>query len=238
MQEVKKFRLREEADQILVTLAPTKSSSISNQKGQKTTTERLEKRLCHAIVAGYYMNAAMQCANDSVYKCLPLPMISSQPNSELRLVYISPQSAFAYSTPSEYVIYQELVFQTKLYMRNVSYVSAKRLLGYMNRWKPVPPMQLSGITPTTTTEKDKIAVKRGREEEEPVIAARMEEKTAGQKKIEKEEDMMLMKRVKTEEETKNPTASTPMPTAAPTSSNQMSAIEQAKLRYLMRKQGK
>lgn len=163
------------------------------------------------------MNAAMQCTNDSVYKCLTLPSSSSKTaNPDLRLVYISPQSAFAYTTPSEYVIYQELVFNNKLYMRNISYVNKKRLFSFINDWKPVSPLQLSGIQ-VTKPESAKVpsaGVKRDREE----VAV----------KVSSDEEQAA-KRGKTE------SVSTPSGNSNENSSAQLSAVEQAKLRYLMRK---
>jgi hypothetical protein len=187
----------------------------------------LEKRLSHAITAGYYMNAAMQCSNDSVYKCLSLPMINKDNNKptshDLRLVYISPQSSFAVITPSEYVIYQELVFNNKLYMRNVSYVSKKRLFSFINEWKPVSPLQLNGIVvvPSTTST---VNIKRERE-------------NSGK-------DDSTNKKVKSEEKEETTSLSFPVPTTTTTTTTTVSAensgnrqkeIEQAKLRYLMRK---
>jgi hypothetical protein len=207
---------------------PHKKADNKDKEKEKEKEVCLEKRLSHAIAAGYFMNAAMQCSNDSVYKCLSLPMInkdSNKPTShDLRLVYISPQSSFAVITPSEYVIYQELVFNNKLFMRNVSYVSKKRLFSFINEWKPVSPLQLNGIVVSTTTGTSNSTVNIKRERE------------SGGK------DDSTNKKMKSEEKEESESLSFPAPTtttvttvSAENSGNRQKEIEQAKLRYLMRK---
>lgn len=96
----------------------------------------LEKRICNAVTAGFYMNAAVRCSNESVYKCIG-------DGDELQLVHLSPQSAFSFVDPPEYIIYQELMHSTKLYMRTAGRVSKSVLKMHQRSWNKVPPEQLS-----------------------------------------------------------------------------------------------
>jgi len=57
----------------LVSDSQTKRLEKSLQKnGAIRHTASLDRRIADALTAGYFMNAAMQCANDSIYKLLPL----------------------------------------------------------------------------------------------------------------------------------------------------------------------
>jgi hypothetical protein len=165
------------------------------------------------------MNSAMQCTNDSVYKCLSLPSLSSSSNTsssrDIQLVYISPQSSFSYVSPAEYVIYQELVFQNKLYMKNVSYVSKKRLFAFFNEFKPVSSLQLNGVI------------------SQPVSSSSLKESSVGAKRDRPNDsdslDTTSDKRLKSDE--------VEVISSSLQNEKTLSAVEQAKLRYLARKKG-
>jgi hypothetical protein len=198
-QETKKFRL---SDFIIPSKKDVEPEELKNVA--------VEKRLCHAITAGYFMNSAMQCTSDSVYKCLSLPSLSSNASSrDIQLVYISQQSAFHYISSPEYVLYQELVFQNKLFMKNVSYVSKKRLFAFINEFKPVSALQLNGVIsqPSSSSTEPSQARKRDRQGDL---------------------DLSSDKRSK---------SNIPEVISPAQNEKTLSAVEQAKLRYLARKKG-
>jgi hypothetical protein len=223
-EEIGRFRLHEFTTQYL----PSSSSNTSSSSAKDSKPLSLDKRLCHAITSGYFMNAAMQCSNDSVYKCMSLPVVNKSSGTDIRLVYISPQSAYSNTTPPEYVVYQELVFNNKLYMRNVCYVSKKRLFGFINEFKPVSSLQLNGIDPVPVTKGKDIGSK-------DVGSNEMKRKKEGS-----EDDSNALKKAKLDStsnsEQQQPQQVQPPPPPSSSSSNaRQLEIEQAKLRYLQRK---
>lgn len=148
----------------------------------------VDKRLCDALTAGFFMNAAVRCSNESVYKTLPLlPPKEHQEHKDAlastRLVHIHPQSAFSLTSPPEYVIYQELVHSAKLYIRQVGRTNPKCLAKHQQHWRYVKPNALRGIAtsaahpaPGGKTEQQEGGRKRPREEDskcagEPALAA-------------------------------------------------------------------
>ena len=122
----------------------------------------MEQRVSSALTYGFFVNAAVQCANESVYKCLLPPSISQQPSnsrssatsgsssssgssSAARMVHIHPSSALAYTKPPEYVVYQELLSSNRLYIKQVAKADRKLLLRLQAEWKLLPDVaQLSG----------------------------------------------------------------------------------------------
>ena len=120
--------------------------------------------MCMAITAGYYMNAAIRCANESVYKCLSMQQLGDMASGSdgqgsdrignsyvaaaaagsIRMVHIHPSSSFAYTKPPEYVVYKALVYSSKLYMQEICRASGKDLMYYRRQWQHVDPSALSG----------------------------------------------------------------------------------------------
>jgi hypothetical protein len=189
----------------------------------------LEKRMSHAITAGYFMNAATRCVNDSVYKCVPLidqktkKTQAGTTNVDVRLVHMHPQSTYAVLKPSEFVIFQELVNSTKLFIKNVAKVSGKVLEQHQHAWHFVDPRFLNGedAAPTSSSNsgKDRERSQIGLENEPSHKRSKVEEIANGSNKTKSSG-------IGSSDESK------------PIDSKALSAVEQAKLRYLNRKGSK
>lgn len=187
----------------------------------------LAKCLAHAIASGYYMNAAMKCVNESVYKLLPLPIANTTTVADIQLVHIHPQSAFAHLTPSEHLVYQDILQNQKLFIRHVSKVSEKMLQEYRTAYHALDPHYLS---------QDDELIARAKEKEQQAIEAAkqvVQEEEARKKRLRDllEEEALegqatteeaAIKRSKLEHQSNN-------------NGGKLSAVEQAKLRYLSRK---
>jgi hypothetical protein len=130
----------------------------SSSKGGKRLS--LEQRISNAITAGFFMNAAVRCANESIYKSLPL----GAEEGDVRMVYIHPNSVFVYTKPPEYVVYQDLVHSAKLYMSQVVKADWKCLQAHQAAWRYVHPYQLTGRPLAAEDDPQKAQVGEGSEE--------------------------------------------------------------------------
>ncbi len=191
--------------------------------GEKKDKEAsLDRRISYAILAGYFMNAATRCVNDSVYKLLPLidaktkKNSSGSTNTEVRLVHMHPQSIFAVLKPSEFVVYQELVSSTKLFIKNVARVSGKVLEQHQQAWHYVDPRLLNGEEVDATSSSARKESNDGRDD---LDADHASKRPRG-------------------EDSNAEGGSSAQPPSGSTTNKALSAVEQAKLRYLNRKSGK
>lgn len=201
---------------------------IPGSDSKKDREVSLQKRMSYAIAAGYFMNAATRCVNDSVYKCLPLidgktkKTTSGTTSPDVRLVHMHPQSVYATLKPSEFVIFQELVNSTKLYIKNVAKVSGKVLEQHQKAWHFVDPRLLNGEEATTSLSSSTVA-----------------DRDRRQRQNDDREDDPVSKRTKVEENTNHTNhPKSGNHSESSTDKKTLSAVEQAKLRYLSRKGGK
>ena len=129
-------------------------SSHNNSHNSRTisTEERpLEKRICTAITAGFYMNSAVLCAHGSVFKYLSLLDQERQRNRQealdVRMVHIHPTSSLSNEgsdCPHSTVVYQALAHGNKLYMKQVGRADSKLLRQLQRDWVYVDPYVLCG----------------------------------------------------------------------------------------------
>lgn len=198
---------------------PAQSSSSTDLRDIKPHSS-LAKCLSHAIAAGYFMNTAMKCVNESVYKLLPLPTSTTKQAEDIQLVHILPQSAFAYVKPSDYLVYQDVLQNQKLFIRNVTKVSEKIIQQYRSAWQYVDPHILSQDDDLIALAKEKEEEARQRAEEDVKRKKRLREELSAL-----EASTITLKNEEEEERSKRLKAST----------ETLSAVEQARLRYLSRK---
>ncbi|KAJ1437261.1 hypothetical protein B484DRAFT_477434 [Ochromonadaceae sp. CCMP2298] len=114
---------------------------------QKTHKHSLESRISTTFTSGFFMNSATRC-NDSVFKYLTLSDIERSYRGEgaldVRMVAIHPTSAFADVRCPEFVIFQEMVHSSKLYIRVVGRADSKLLQRLQRGWRWVSPYVLCG----------------------------------------------------------------------------------------------
>ena len=186
------------------------SYTHTDSTGKKAGRLGLEQRISNAITAGYFMNAAVRCANESIYKSLPL----GNKEGDVRMVYVHPNSVFVYTKPPEYVVYQDLVHSSKLFMSQIVKADWRCLQFHQIKWKFVHPQQLSGR---------KLVAE---------IEATDEKEVAKEDKLESKPESGKLKRSREaldEETSKAPSSSKDDAEA------NASAVEQARLRFLARK---
>jgi ATP-dependent RNA helicase DHX8/PRP22 len=135
------------------------------------TTRRMEF-ISRAVAAGLFANAARLCANEKVYRSMPLAVVSlndpitdsntpsvgsnnhrSQPpdklvaGAEIMLIHLHQSSALtSVSRLPEYVVYQELVLGGRVTMRHVGRMSPYILRDFRTAWHPIHPLALTGRT--------------------------------------------------------------------------------------------
>lgn len=123
--------------------------------------------VCHSIASGLFMNVARRCGTENIYKSIPLrfPTLTNTPQkSESMMLHAHPNSVLGQSSsttgtksalvPSsrspdnvqgtDYVVFQDLVFGGKMYMRNVQAVSSDSLRELRSGWTTTHPLCLSG----------------------------------------------------------------------------------------------
>lgn len=189
--------------------------SNGNSADKKAARLGLEQRISNAITAGYFMNAAVRCANESIYKSLPL----GNKEGDVRMVYVHPNSVFVYTKPPEYVVYQDLVHSSKLYMSQIIKADWRCLQFHQLRWNFVHPQQLSGRKLVAEIDAGDELVGAGDE--------------AVKEDNNREVEPGKLKRGRDEEE-----LSRKAPCSSKDSDANASAVEQARLRFLARKQQK
>lgn len=146
-------------------------NTSNNSKHSKSTKNGsnnlhlLDRRISTAITSAFFMNAAIQCSNQSVFKTVPLS--SDDRNNKItttstaatttstttttvmdsvRMVHIHPTSAYATMTCPEHVLFQDLMHSSnsKLYMKQVVKADKKYLKQLQQNWKYVSPYTLCG----------------------------------------------------------------------------------------------
>lgn len=122
----------------------------------KTDSDRaedrpLEKRICRAVTAGFYMNSATLCAHGNVFKYLSLLDLERQRNRQealdVRMVHIHPTSSLAIEgsdCPHTTLVYQALAHGNKLYMKQICRADSKFLKQLQRAWLYVDPYVLCG----------------------------------------------------------------------------------------------
>jgi hypothetical protein len=136
-----------------------KNNSISNNQSlnqdrgsdQKDESRPLEKRICRAVTAGYFMNSAVLCAHGNVFKYMSLLDLERQRNRQealdVRMVHIHPTSSLAIEgadCPHTTLVYQALAHGNKLYMKQVCRADSKGLKQLQREWVYVDPYVLCG----------------------------------------------------------------------------------------------
>jgi hypothetical protein len=136
-----------------------KNNSTSNNQSrnqdrgsdQKDEKRPLEKRICRAVTAGYFMNSAVLCAHGNVFKYMSLLGLERQRNRQealdVRMVHIHPTSSLAIEgadCPHTTLVYQALAHGNKLYMKQVCRADSKGLKQLQREWVYVDPYVLCG----------------------------------------------------------------------------------------------
>jgi hypothetical protein len=101
------------------------------------------------------MNSAVKCANDNVFKFLPLDKQHADRDG-VHMLHLHPSSALVGMRPPEYLVFQDLVHSSKVFMKHTVRVDRKVLEAFQSRWVHVTASQLSGRvsledTPTART---------------------------------------------------------------------------------------
>jgi hypothetical protein len=118
---------------------------------EKDESRPLEKRICRAVTAGYFMNSAVLCAHGNVFKYMSLLDLERQRNRQealdVRMVHIHPTSSLAIEgadCPHTTLVYQALAHGNKLYMKQVCRADSKGLKQLQREWIYVDPYVLCG----------------------------------------------------------------------------------------------
>lgn len=111
---------------------------------KELSTAKDTESICRALTAGFFNNAGTRCGAEAttVYK----HMEGLMPNEELKLVYVHPSSVLATTTAGkapQCVIYHELVYTARPFMRHVLGVERAWLLECRARIGKVSLAQLS-----------------------------------------------------------------------------------------------
>lgn len=121
------------------------------QDSRNDTDRSLEKRICTAITAGYFMNSAVLCAHGNVFKYLSLLDLERQRHKQdaidVRMVHIHPTSSLSVDgaeCPHNYLLYQALVHSSKLFMKQIAKADSKLLKTLQREWQYVDPYVLCG----------------------------------------------------------------------------------------------
>lgn len=121
--------------------------------GTHSLSLSLDWRISNALVAGYFMNAAIRCANASAYKLEPLERgPTANTDQAACIVHVHPSSTFAHLRPPEQVVFQDLVHSSKLFMKQVLRVNSKCLQQFQQRYRFASAGQLSGRQEVINTE--------------------------------------------------------------------------------------
>lgn len=100
-----------------------------------------------AVCAGYFMNAGQRCSKEWVYRSLAVETLQreglSTGQSGLNLMFLHPSSALLYAQePPEHVVYTELVFTARPFMRHAMAVKGRWL---RSRLESVQPCTADGL---------------------------------------------------------------------------------------------
>ena len=61
----------------------------------------------------------------------------AESSADVRMLHLHPSSSLSFVRPPEFVVYQELVFSTKVFMRHVSAVDSAVLAALQKQYSPV-----------------------------------------------------------------------------------------------------
>lgn len=117
----------------------------ANPSLKELSTAKDMEAVCRALTAGFFNNAATRCGAEAttVYK----HMEGLMPNEDLKLVYVHPSSVLAATTAGkapQCVVYHELVYTARPFMRHVLEVERAWLLQCRDRIGKASLAQLSG----------------------------------------------------------------------------------------------
>lgn len=104
-----------------------------------------------AFCAGYFMYAGQRCSKEWVYRSLAVEALQRQGHetgqSGLTLMYLHPTSALTHAPePPEHVIYTELVYTARPFMRHTMTVKGRWLKTRLESVQPVSADRLCGRT--------------------------------------------------------------------------------------------
>lgn len=104
-----------------------------------------------AFCAGYFMYAGQRCSKEWVYRSLAVEALQRQGHetgqSGLTLMYLHPTSALVHAPePPEHVIYTELVYTARPFMRHTMSVKGRWLRSRLESVQPVTADRLCGRT--------------------------------------------------------------------------------------------
>lgn len=103
-----------------------------------------------AVCAGYFMNAGQRCSKEWVYRSLAVGALQEDGEegarrSDLTLMYLHPTSSLVHAPePPEHVVYTELVFTARPFMRHAMSVKGRWLRSRLEAVKPCSADRLCG----------------------------------------------------------------------------------------------
>lgn len=107
-----------------------------------------------AICAGYFMNAGQRCSKDWVYRSLAVPALQEGGGGDgtrregLTLMYLHPTSSLVHATePPEHVVYTDLVFTARPFMRHAMAVKGRWLRSRLGSVQTCSTDRLCGRAP-------------------------------------------------------------------------------------------
>lgn len=143
---------------------------VREDRGKQRAAGNLESRICKAVASGLFMNAARRCSHESIFRSLPLKLptlsmdaaaVGASAEPAVSIFHMHQSSSLtqaggssvaagsAGGRPPEYVVYQELVFASRVYMRHILGCDAEVLREYRTQWAAVHPLALCGRDPPT-----------------------------------------------------------------------------------------
>lgn len=110
-----------------------------------------------AVCAGYFMNAGQRCSKEWVYRSLAVGALqkdgAATGQSGLTLMYLHPACSLVHaSEPPEHVIYTELVFTARPFMRHAMSVKGRWLRSRLESVQACSPDRLCGRALTRTAD--------------------------------------------------------------------------------------
>ena len=119
-----------------------------------------------AVCAGYFMNAGQRCSKEWVYRSLAVGALQADGDGEdggrqsgLTLMYLHPTSSLVHAPePPEHVVYTELVFTARPFMRHAMSVKGRWLRSRLEAVQPCSADRLCGRALATGNGGDETAV--------------------------------------------------------------------------------
>lgn len=108
-----------------------------------------------AVCAGYFMNAGQRCSKDWVYRSLAVPALQEGGDrtrqAGLTLMYLHPTCSLVHATePPEHVVYTDLVFTARPFMRHAMAVKGRWLRSRLESVQACSADRLCGRAPATS----------------------------------------------------------------------------------------